>query len=51
MWFRVIKINLIKKGKMHNQGFITFKKVENAEFIMKNMNGYYFHGKPIIIVI
>lgn len=35
---------------MHNQGFITFEKEENAEKILAGLNGYYFHEKPLIIV-
>ena len=35
---------------MHNQGFITFEKEENAEKTLAGLNGYYFHEKPLIIV-
>ena len=48
--FRKLQINLIKKGRMHNQGFITIEKEENAEKTLSGLNGYYFHEKPLIIV-
>lgn len=47
---REIQINLIKQGRMHNQGFIKFKNEENAQAVLENLNGFYFYEKPLIIV-